>query len=85
MAIYTIDEGSMELVVQLPNNFPLRPVIVYHVNNNRPKGKVVKELHNKFNTAFINSINVPIYLVELKHHSTSWNLKAEKFCEWAYK
>ena len=28
MAIYTIDEGSMELVVQLPNNFPLGPVIV---------------------------------------------------------
>ena len=28
VAIYTIDEGSMELVVQLPNNFPLGPVTV---------------------------------------------------------
>ena len=28
VAIYTIDEGSMELVVQLPINFPLGPVNV---------------------------------------------------------
>ena len=28
MAVYTIDEGSMELVVQLPINFPLGPVNV---------------------------------------------------------
>lgn len=28
VAVYTIDEGSMELVVQLPINFPLGPVNV---------------------------------------------------------
>lgn len=28
VAIYTLDEGSMELVVQLPSNFPLGPVSV---------------------------------------------------------
>ena len=28
MAIYTIDEGSTELVIQLPHNFPLGPVSV---------------------------------------------------------
>ena len=28
MAIYTIDEGSTEIVIQLPSNFPLGPVSV---------------------------------------------------------
>ena len=28
VAIYTIDEGSTELVIQLPHNFPLGPVSV---------------------------------------------------------
>ena len=35
MAIYTIDEGSMELVVQLPINFPLGPV---HVDSGKKVG-----------------------------------------------
>ena len=28
VAIYTIDEGSTEIVIQLPSNFPLGPVSV---------------------------------------------------------
>ena len=73
VAIYTLDESSMELVIQLPNNFPLGPVKV-------ESGKKVGVGNSQWRNW---NLQLTTFL-QVRNHSPNW-LVWNRYISWVYR